>query len=323
MSIVTGKDLLAFNLEDFTDYARARRDNGRTVTALPVAHDILHAVGGLKDSPPTLREAQARGHLTPAELIDRHPIANRAIRDVLVHYLAERSAVLDYRSLVNHAQMLADLFWGDLQRHHPMISMEDPARWASCPISEADIRGYIKETRHRQTRMAAAHPHPGPRPAAARPRCRGGPVRSRCVRWCRRCRSRSWWPDLTPRGCRGVHVQGPGADSFLAVLGADLQEQGIEYPLEAYRIYGYLTRCAAGCVASRVGEDDDRDEHGERDQPARREGGAVAPALGGGQHEDHGDQRRGLMAMPIAEASICPTASPRWPQPLATMGGSW
>ncbi|WP_406136832.1 hypothetical protein [Streptomyces sp. NBC_01089] len=202
MSIVTGKDLMTFDLEDLTDYARAHRDNGRTVTALPLAYDILHAVGGLKDSPPTLREAQARGQLTPAELIDRHPIANRAVRDVLVHYLAERSAVLDYGSLVNHAQMLA-VFWGDLQRHHPTIfslnltdevaqawkqrvrvlpdgrprrtayalflavrsfyldlsqwSMEDPARWAAwaapCPISEADIRGYIKETRHRQARM--------------------------------------------------------------------------------------------------------------------------------------------------------------------------
>lgn len=136
-------------------------------------------------------------------MIDRHPIANRAVRDVLVHYIAERSAVLDYGSLVNHAQMLADLFWGDLQRHHPAISslhlpddvaqawkqrvrvrsdgrprrtahsvflavrsfyldlsqwsMEDPARWAAwaapCPISEADIRGYIKEARHRQARM--------------------------------------------------------------------------------------------------------------------------------------------------------------------------
>ncbi|MGW2283443.1 hypothetical protein [Streptomyces phaeochromogenes] len=122
MSIVTGKDLLTFDLEDLTDYARARCDNGRTVMALPLAYDILHAAGGLKDSPPTLREAQARGQLTPAELIDRHPITNRSVRDVLVHYIAERSAVLDYGSLVNHAQMLADLFWGDLQRHHPAIS---------------------------------------------------------------------------------------------------------------------------------------------------------------------------------------------------------
>ncbi|PAZ16515.1 hypothetical protein CLM62_08140 [Streptomyces sp. SA15] len=203
MSIVTGKDLLDFELEDLTDYAQARRATGRTVASLPFAYEILHAVGGLKDSPPTLRQAQARGQLTPAELVDRHPIADRAVRDVLVHYIAERSATLDYGSLVNQAQMPADLFWGDLERHHPGIaslnlpdtvaqewkqrvrvlpdgrprrtshgvflavrsfyldllqwSMEDPARWAQwaapCPISEADIRGYLKETRHRKARM--------------------------------------------------------------------------------------------------------------------------------------------------------------------------
>ncbi|MCX4920072.1 hypothetical protein [Streptomyces sp. NBC_00687] len=37
---------------------------------------------------------------------------------------------------------------------------------------------------------------------------------------------------------------GPGADYLLAVLAADLQQQGITYPLEAYRIYSFLTRCA-------------------------------------------------------------------------------
>ncbi|MFD5631124.1 hypothetical protein [Streptomyces sp. NPDC127072] len=60
MSIVSGKDLLAFDLEDLTDYARACRDNGRTVTALPLAYDILHAIGGLKDSPPTRRPLHLR-----------------------------------------------------------------------------------------------------------------------------------------------------------------------------------------------------------------------------------------------------------------------
>ncbi|WP_436847780.1 ATP-binding protein [Streptomyces avermitilis] len=184
-------------------HPRHHRGQTRDSTSLPFAYEILHAVGGLKVSPPTLRQAQARGQLTPAELVDRHPIADRAVRDVLVHYIAERSAALDYGSLVNQAQMLADLFWGDLERHHPGIaslnlpdtvaqewkqrvrvlpdgrprrtahgvflavcsfylnllqwSMDDPARWAQwaapCPISEADIRRYIKETRHRQARM--------------------------------------------------------------------------------------------------------------------------------------------------------------------------
>ncbi|MET7889009.1 hypothetical protein [Streptomyces avermitilis] len=41
-----------------------------------------------------------------------------------------------------------------------------------------------------------------------------------------------------------AHGDQPGADYFLAVLAADLQQQAIEYPLEAYRIYSFLTRCA-------------------------------------------------------------------------------
>ncbi|POX50937.1 hypothetical protein C3488_13355 [Streptomyces sp. Ru72] len=53
-----------------------------------------------------------------------------------------------------HAVFLAvRTFYLDLSQW----AMEDPARWATwaapCPISEADIRGYIKETRHRQARM--------------------------------------------------------------------------------------------------------------------------------------------------------------------------
>ncbi|SCF65359.1 hypothetical protein GA0115254_109528, partial [Streptomyces sp. Ncost-T10-10d] len=95
---------------------------GRTVASLPFAYEILHAVGGLKDAPPTLRQARAPGQLTPAELVDRDQIAHREIHDVLVHYVAERATVLDYGSSVNQAHMLAGLFWADLERHHPGIS---------------------------------------------------------------------------------------------------------------------------------------------------------------------------------------------------------
>jgi integrase len=203
MAIVTGKRLRALDLEDFEEYAIARQDSGRTVASLPMAYEILHAIGGLSGLPPTLRQARNRGQLTVAELVDRYPIINRAVRDVLVHYLVERSAGLDYGSLLNHVQVLVDLFWCDLERHHPGISslqlpdsvaqdwkkrirtlpngkprrtahtalftvrafyldllqwsLEDPARWAQwaapCPIGQADIRGYVKETRQRQARM--------------------------------------------------------------------------------------------------------------------------------------------------------------------------
>lgn len=122
MVIVTGKSLRQLELADFDDYAAARRASGRGVAALPLAYELLHGVGGLAGLPPTLRQAQARGKLSVAELVDRYPVADRAVRDVLVHYLVERAAMLDYGSLVNQAQMLADLFWVDLERHHPGIS---------------------------------------------------------------------------------------------------------------------------------------------------------------------------------------------------------
>lgn len=203
MVVVTGKNLRDLELADFDDYAAARRASGRSVASLPFAYELLHAVGGLAGLPPTLRQAQASGQLSVAELVDRYPIANRAVRDVLVHYLVERSAMLDYGSLVNQVQVLADLFWCDLERHHPGVSslhlpdpvvqawkqrirtlpdgrprrtahtvlfavrslyldlqqwaLEDPTRWAEwaapCPVRDADIRGYMKETRRRRARM--------------------------------------------------------------------------------------------------------------------------------------------------------------------------
>lgn len=203
MVIVTGKPLRALDLADFDEYATARQNCGRKIASLPLAYEILHGIDGLSGLPPTLRQAHNRGQLTVAELVDRYRIVNRDVRDVLVHYLVERSAMLDYGSLVNHVQVLVDLFWCDLERHHPGIaslqlpdpvaqdwkqrirtlpngkprrtvhtallavrafyldllqwSLEDPARWAQwaapCPIGEADIRGYVKETRHRQARM--------------------------------------------------------------------------------------------------------------------------------------------------------------------------
>jgi hypothetical protein len=202
--IVTGKDLLDLDLTDIAGYVNARKETGRKVAALPFAYDLLREAGGLRDAPASLRQVQARGQLTVAELVDRYPVNCGPVRDVLVHYLAERSAVLDYGSLDNHAHALVNLFWVDLEQHHTGISslhlpddvvagwkqrirvlsdgqprrtvhtvlftvrsfyldllqwsLEDPARWAPwaapCPISENDIRGYIKETRRRRARMA-------------------------------------------------------------------------------------------------------------------------------------------------------------------------
>jgi hypothetical protein len=122
MVIVTSRQLADLDLADFDDYTRARAAAGRKVASLPFAYECLHAVGGLAGLPPTLRQARARGQLPVADLVGRYPVANREVRDLLVHYLAERSAALDYASLVNHVQVLAGLFWCDLEAHHPGIA---------------------------------------------------------------------------------------------------------------------------------------------------------------------------------------------------------
>ena len=75
MVIVTGKNLTGLGLADVFGYVAARKQAGRTVAALPFAYELLRRIGGLQEAPPTLRQAQARGQLTAAELVDRYPLA--------------------------------------------------------------------------------------------------------------------------------------------------------------------------------------------------------------------------------------------------------
>ncbi|MCW6003742.1 site-specific integrase [Micromonospora sp. CPCC 205371] len=119
--IVTGRDLRRLHFHDLAAYAMARAATGRYTTALAFAYDLLRAIGGLTGAPATFKQANARGKRTVAELVDRYPIAHRPMRDVLVHYLAERAPSLDYNSLSSLSQVLAEHFWGDLERHHPGI----------------------------------------------------------------------------------------------------------------------------------------------------------------------------------------------------------
>jgi hypothetical protein len=133
IAIVTGKHPHSFTISDFQDYASARRAVGAQVASVPLAYDLLRAAGGLTGQPGTWRQAQSRGQRTVAELIDRYGIVNRQMRDMLVHYLTERSAAMDYASLVNLTQFLAGLFWHDLERHHPGISSLNLAE----PVAQA------------------------------------------------------------------------------------------------------------------------------------------------------------------------------------------
>ncbi len=139
IAIVTGKSPRDIDTADFNTYRAARAASGRPSIGLPLAYEALQAIGGLVGQPPTLRQAIARGQLTVAELVDRYPIVDSGIRDLLVHYLVERSTVLDYSTLSSQVQLLADLFWCDLERHHPGIN--------SLRLSDQAIQGWKERLR--------------------------------------------------------------------------------------------------------------------------------------------------------------------------------
>ena len=71
-------------------------------------------------APMRLRELRTAGQRTPEQMIDRHNLACRPIRDLLVAYLKERQPAIDYASLEQLAHRLG-MFWADLEAHHPGI----------------------------------------------------------------------------------------------------------------------------------------------------------------------------------------------------------
>ena len=82
---------------------------------------MLREAGVLDANTPTLQQIRSLGQRSPAQLVDRYPIACRPIRDLLVAYLAERQPAIDYTTLVGLAYHLVRCFWCDLEQHHPGI----------------------------------------------------------------------------------------------------------------------------------------------------------------------------------------------------------
>ena len=94
---------------------------GRAASS-PYFYQLLRAAGVLGPSAPAVRSLRTQGQLGCEQLIDRYGIACRPVRDLLVDYLRERQAGLDYASLHKLSYVLARLFWRDLEIHHPGIA---------------------------------------------------------------------------------------------------------------------------------------------------------------------------------------------------------
>jgi hypothetical protein len=90
----------------------------RRVDSAAATIRMLREAGILGADVPTFREIRSLGQRTVEQLVDRHPITCRPMRDLFVDYLRERQPAIDYSTLVGLAYQLVGCFWTDLERHH-------------------------------------------------------------------------------------------------------------------------------------------------------------------------------------------------------------
>ncbi|MEU8310625.1 site-specific integrase [Actinomadura sp. NPDC048955] len=123
---VFGIDLKDLTAEAFLHYSDESRkqglvDGGKSAAwAGTLAWPVLHQMGQFAPSTPsTLRAAVTRGQLSIEESVDRHRLKNHEVRDLLVAYLRQRSADLDYSSLQTMTNLLVKTFWKEIERINP------------------------------------------------------------------------------------------------------------------------------------------------------------------------------------------------------------
>lgn len=117
----TGKNIRQLSADDLLRVPPRTADQTRR-RGLNIAWRALHDLGWL-DHPSQSYPHHARrsGQRTTEQLVDRYGVTGPT-RDVLVEYLRQRSAALDYSSLVGLAGKLVAQFWADITRHNPEVT---------------------------------------------------------------------------------------------------------------------------------------------------------------------------------------------------------
>jgi hypothetical protein len=112
----------------------------------PHFYQLLNAAGVFGGAAaPTVRALTTDRRQGVEQLIDRCEIACRPVRDLLVDYLRERQANIDYVTLVRLADTLGRLFWRDLELAHPGIGSlrlapEQAAAWKQRILTKTTRR---------------------------------------------------------------------------------------------------------------------------------------------------------------------------------------
>jgi len=117
----TGRGPRQITPADLTDYHSVLLATRKQSNSFELAWDLLRQTGVFPDGTPGFRQTRYGGQRSIAQLVDAHELSCRPVRDVLVRYLTERSAGMDYSSVLNLVGKLVGGFWKDLEIHHPGI----------------------------------------------------------------------------------------------------------------------------------------------------------------------------------------------------------
>ena len=117
----TGRSPRQITPADLTDYHSVLLATRKQSNSFELAWDLLRQTGVFPAGTPGFRQTRYGGQRSIAELVDAHELSCRPVRDVLVRYLTERSAGMDYSSVLNLVGRLAGGFWKDLETHHPGV----------------------------------------------------------------------------------------------------------------------------------------------------------------------------------------------------------
>jgi hypothetical protein len=134
---------------ELLEIAAAIRSGPDRHAGSPFFYQLLRAWGAFSaDAPAAMRVFASHGKPTCEQLIDRYQITCRPVREVLVDYLRERQAAMDFSSLQHLAYLLGKLFWADLEAHHPGIgSLQLPrdtaAAWKQRVMTRVAASGAV------------------------------------------------------------------------------------------------------------------------------------------------------------------------------------
>ncbi len=110
---LTAEDLLAFRAWGWDRH-------GRNKGGMSLAWTLLRGVADLGEYL-TLKDAVRYGQRPTSDLVDSYKLQCQPVRDLLVRYLDERRASLDYNSFLQVVGYLVGSFWSDIERHHTGI----------------------------------------------------------------------------------------------------------------------------------------------------------------------------------------------------------